>query len=303
MIKKLSMKKIFSILICCGLMTAANSQQQQSSSFYDLQGVFHNPSTAGTQKYSMVGASYRKQWSGINGGPATATIFGSTKLSKHDFGIGGYIYNDKTGPTSRTGVSMSFAKHIPTKTGTFSVGIETRFQQFGIDIEKLTQSLGADPVLGGGENKSKFDAGFGMSFTNDKFQVGASVSQLVQSKLDYYTGTLSRTGEARLYRHYYFHGLYKWAIDESTVVVPNFLLTYLPNAPTEFQGGARIEFNDLLLTGLAYRANQGWLVSAGVKIDKKATIGYSFEIYRSPLSIFDGGSNAHELLIRYDFLK
>jgi type IX secretion system PorP/SprF family membrane protein len=303
MIQFLTMKKILSIFICCSLVTAAYSQQQQSSSFYDLQGVFHNPSTAGTQKHAMVGVSYRKQWSGINGGPSTATIFGSTNLAKHNFGIGGYIYNDKTGPTSRNGVSLAFAKHIPTRDGIFSLGIETRFQQFGIDRQKLAESLGADPVLGSGDNKSKFDAGFGISYTNETFQVGASVSQLVQSKLDYYTGTLSRTGEAKLYRHYFLHGLYRLKVDESTVLVPNFLFTYLPNAPKEFQGGARLEFNDLLLTGLAFRANQGWLVSAGVKLDKKATIGYSFEIYRSPLSIFDGGSNAHELLIKYDFLK
>ena len=80
-------------------------------------------------------------------------------------------------------------------------------------------------------------------------------------------------------------------------------MTYLPNAPTEFQGGVRVEHNDLIQWGAAFRANQGWLVNAGIKIQRKTTIGYSFEIYKTPLSIYTSGSNAHELLLRYDFLN
>jgi type IX secretion system PorP/SprF family membrane protein len=297
------MKKIFITIISATAMLAGYGQQLQSSSFYDMQGVYHNPSTGGSLKHGMVGITYRKQWSGIAGSPTTATLFGSFLLPKHNFGIGGYIYSDKTGPTSRTGLNASFAKHIQMKKGMLSFGIETKFQQYSIDVEKLQQSLGSDPVLGNGDTKFKFDAGFGMSFTADNFQIGAAVSQLVQSKLDFYSGTLSRTGEAKLYRHYYVHGMYKIDIDESTTITPNFLFTYLPNAPKEFQGGARVEHNNLLQWGLAWRANQGWLVNAGVKIQRKTTIGYSFEIYKTPLSIYDGGSNAHELLLRYEFLK
>ena len=297
------MKKILLAIFSFSAVTTGFAQQLQSSSFYDQQGVFHNPSTAGVQKHGMVGVTYRKQWTGIAGSPTTATLFGSTFFAKQNFGLGGYIYNDKTGPTSRTGMNLAFAKHIPMKKGTFSVGIETKFHQYAIDIEKLSQSIGSDPVLGNGDSKFKFDAGFGISYTSDNLQVGASVAQLVQSKLDFYSGNLSRTGEAKLYRHYYFHGLYKFQVDESTTLTPNFLLTYLPNAPKEFQGGVRVEHSELLQWGVAYRAHQGWLVNAGVKIQKKTTIGYSFEIYKSPLSLFDGGSNAHELMLRYEFLK
>ena len=42
----------------------------------------------------------------------------------------------------------------------------------------------------------------------------------------------------RLYRHYYLHGSYQWTVDEATVITPNFLMIYLPNAPLEFQVGA-----------------------------------------------------------------
>ena len=299
--------KRYIILSCLLIVTAAGfSQQLQTSSLYDLQGVTFNPSLAGTgPEKGMVGASYRAQWSGISGSPKTATVFGSVDLPKHKFGLGGYLYNDKTGPTSRTGASISFAKHIVMKNqGKLSFGIETRFQQFAIDKAKLSASLGAnDPVLAGSGNEFKFDAGFGISYTDNKWQIGAAVSQLVQSKLDFYNGNLTPAQEGRLYRHYYFHGKYKWDVDEATSISPNFLLTYLPNAPVEFQGGVRVEHNQLFWWGLGARARQGFLLSAGINIQKSFTVGYAFDIYRTPSSVFESGGNAHELLLRYSFSK
>jgi type IX secretion system PorP/SprF family membrane protein len=278
------------------------SQQLQTSSMYELQGVLHNPSMAGMQDYDMAGINYRSQWNGISGAPKTLTAFGSFSLPKHKIGIGGYLYSDKTGPTSRTGVQLALAKHIVTLAGnTFSMGIETRLMQYSLDKAKLVQTLGSDPVIGGSDNRMKFDAGFGISYKTPNWQVGASVSQLVQSKLDFYTGNLTRTEEARLYRHYYLHGLYKWKVDGATTIIPNTMIIYLPNAPADFIIGARVEHNSVFWWGLGYRARQSYMLSAGVNINKKITLGYSFEDYVSPISTFDGGQNGHELLLRYNW--
>ena len=298
------MKRLFIVAFGLCAFATANAQQLQTSSFYDMQGVLHNPSMAGTSGKGMVGATYRSQWSGLSGNPKTATVFGSFALPQHNIGLGGYLYNDKTGPTSRTGIQVAFAKHITVGNGgKFSLGIEAKGMQYAIDREKLSQTIGSDPALGNSDNKFKFDAGFGVSYANEKFTVGASVSQLIQSKLDYYTGNLSTTEEGRLYRHYYFHGSYKWKLDENTVLKPNFLMIYLPNAPVDFQGGVRVEHNELFWWGVGYRAKQSFMLSAGVNIDKKFTIGYSFDIYQNPVSSFDKGGSAHEVLLRYNIFK
>ena len=296
-------KNIFILLfLVCG--ATATAQQLQTSSMYDLQGVFHNPSTAGVGK-SIVGATYRTQWSSISGAPKTATVFGSFDLPDLKIGLGGYLYSDKTGPTSRTGLQLAFAKHIATGNGgIFSLGIEAKGLQYSIDKAKLTETLGADPAIGAsGDNKFMFDAGFGISYTGKKLQLGASVSQLVQSKLSYYTGNLTRNEEGRLYRHYYFHGLYKLNVDGSTIITPNFLVVYLPNAPTEYQLGARVEHNERFWWGVGYRLKQSWMLSAGVHVTKKFIIGYSFDIYQTPVSVYETGANAHEILLRYNLSK
>jgi hypothetical protein len=45
------------------------------------------------------------------------------------------------------------------------------------------------------------------------------------------------------------------------------------------------------------------MLSAGIKVQQKLTVGYSFDIYSTPLSVFDRGANAHELLLRYQMGK
>jgi type IX secretion system PorP/SprF family membrane protein len=243
-------------------------------------------------------------WSGIAGSPVTALVYGSTFLEKANIGVGAYLYSDVTGPTSRRGIQTSYAYHIPTNNGgTFSVGLEARFQQFAIDKAMLIDALGNDPVMGGATNRFKGDAGLGLAYTAKKWQLGMSVSQLIQSALNFYSGSLTRIEEARLYRHFYLHGSYQWKVDANTTVTPNFLVIYLPNAPTELQAGARVEHRELFWWGLAFRSRQSAILSAGVNLQKRFSLGYSFDIYRTPLSLFDAGSNAHELTLRLRLKK
>jgi type IX secretion system PorP/SprF family membrane protein len=297
------MKKQILLLISL-ISIAASAQQLMTSSLYDVQGNLHNPAVTGVGGQRMFGATYRSMWSGIDGSPTTALIFGSTYLNKIKAGVGGYLYSDVTGPTSRKGIQTSFAYHIPLlNTDILSLGLEARFQQYAIDKTMLIEAIGSDPVMGGPANQFKGDAGFGVAYTSKKFQVGASVSQLIQSKLDFYTGTLTTTEKSRLYRHFYLFGSYKWKVDDNTMVIPNFLMIYLPNAPTEIQAGARVEHRELFWWGLSLRARQSWMLSAGVNVQKKLRLGYSFDIYSTPLSVFDKGPNAHEVILCYQFVK
>lgn len=296
------MKQYIAACLLLALVSTASSQQLQNSSLYDLQGVFHNPSLAGVAKLNSVGVSYRTQWSGITGSPKTVTAFGSFKMPKNEMGVSGYVYSDETGPTSRTGVQLAFAKHIIfANKANLSLGIETRLLQFAIDKTKLSQTLGNDPVLGGNSNNTKFDAGFGISYTTEKWQAGASVSQLAQSDLKFYSGNLSRTETAKLYRHYYLHGKYLINVDGSTTITPNALFTILPNAPVEFQGGVRIEHEELIWFGFGYRVHQGPMFSAGINIKENFMFGYAFDIYNRPLPTTNNGSTAHEFLFKYTF--
>lgn len=292
--------------IIFGLMaaTSLNAQQLHTSNNYELQTTFHNPAMAGNQTSDMLGMSYRKQWAGISGAPATTTAFGSVDIPKKLIGLSGYLYSDKTGPTSRNGLQMAFAKHLPVDEngGHFSLGLEARFFQFALDRNKLS-SIATDPAIANTTNQTKFDLGFGFAYNSKNFQFGMSVSQLIQSKLDFYSGNLTTNAQARLYRHYYVHSQYRINAWEGAVIVPNFLMIYLPQARrSEVQVGARIE-RDLFWVGAGYRANQSYMLNAGIHVNDKFSVGYSYDDFTSPLSTFDGRAGGHEIMLKYRFNK
>jgi type IX secretion system PorP/SprF family membrane protein len=297
------MKKIIFHIILLSCSYVANAQQLQTSSLYDVHGVYHNASIAGVAKNNFVGATYKTQWSGINGRPTTATVFGSFKLPKQKLGVSGYLYNDVTGPTARTGIQIGLAKHIALQNGaTLSFGIENRVQQYSINKAKLPSLIG-DPAIAGKENSFKYDAGVGGSYTSETFQIGVSVAQLIQSKLNTYVGNLTPNQESRLYRHYYLHSLYNIKTDNETVITPNVLFIYLPNAPLEVQGGVRLEHNNSFWYGINAKWKQGVMLSAGLRVNKNLLVGYAFDIYKTPLNLFDNGSYGHEFILRYDLTK
>ena len=127
------MKKQYILGFTLLLSATSMAQQLHLSSFYDLQGFLHNPAMVGTQK-DMVAATYRSQWSGVNGGPKTATVYGSFNIEKMGAGVGGYIFNDVTGPTSRRGIAFDIAKHVKVNDkAKVSLGIELKLQQYALD--------------------------------------------------------------------------------------------------------------------------------------------------------------------------
>jgi type IX secretion system PorP/SprF family membrane protein len=287
-------KKLLTILLISG--GGLSAQQLQITSFYDQYGVMLNPATAGQADF--IGGSFRSQWSSMPGAPQTSSLYGSVGFERSKTGLSGYLYNDITGPTRRTGLQVAYAYRIPMKKGTFSVGIEGRAQQFAVDAARFEQTVGGnDPVFASDKNQLKGDAGLGAAFTSKKYSIGLSVSQLIQSKLKW----TSTSAQGRMYRHYFAGGYYHLQVDEATVITPHALAVYLPNSPTELQGGIRVEHDQTFWYGLGYRARQSWMLSAGVRIRKQFSVGYSFDMYRRPLSDFEGGSSAHEVNLRYDF--
>src|SRR3982751_6784723 len=113
------MKRALPLLLLLLLLlasTRAQAQQQAQYSQYMNNNYILNPGATGVEDYIDVKFSYRTQWTGLEGAPKTyyASITSSLgkwrttdKRTMRDrrrpfHAIGGLVYNDVTGPTSRT---------------------------------------------------------------------------------------------------------------------------------------------------------------------------------------------------------
>ena len=295
--------KITTLLLVSVFMLNTNKAQQIFKlSQYTQHNFLYNPAAAGANDEASIGATYRKMWSGMPGGPQTTLLYGDKYFAKKKTGIGISLYTDKTGPTSRTGgqANISYSVEMGNERR-LMFGLAGTVLQYRIDKESFSHYIPNDPLLASDGTEIKGDAAAGIYYRSNTFNAGVSVQQLVQSKLKFVKS--SSNPEGRLYRHYFVMANYNWRTDESNVLVPNVLLKYLPNTPVDFEGGVRLEHKDLIWVGFNYHYKQSYSAFAGLKVDHKLAIGYALDVYNTPLSVFDDGGTAHEISLRYYFGK
>ena len=298
------MRKFLLLVLFCNAIQYGYSQQLHFMSQYLQHNSMLNAGAAGIANKDMVGVSYRSQWSAFPGNPRTYMIYGDVNMEKYKAGLGGYVYRDETGPTSRTGIQLAFSKHIISKDEKqkLGLGIELRGLQYALDKGKVLNALGNDPALGGASSKFGIDAGAGIYYTDGKLSVGAAVSQLIQSKLQLADVPNAKIS-GKLYRHYNFNANYRIQTGDDIYLIPNALVRVIEHSPTEFEGGMKLDYQDKIWFGFIYRVRQLYSIQTGIKIADKLNVSYSYDAYSGPISVYDGGSGAHEIGLRFDIGK
>ena len=282
--------------------TNSFAQQIFRLSQYTQNIVVYNPAAAGVVNTGSAGLIYKKMWSGIEGGPQTTVFVGEKAFSSKNVGAGLVLYNDVTGPTSRSGAEASLSYSINWDNNQkLSFGLSGVMLQERIDKSAIEKDIPGDPLLNASGSTISGDAGAGIFYSSPKWNVGFSAKQLIQSKLDFIK--TSTELEGRLYRQFYLMGSYNWKTDEDNVIVPNFLLKLNSNAPADFELGARLIHKNLFWVGFNYHKDQDYSAFAGLNFGKKYSIGYAFDQYKTPLSVFDNGGDAHEVSLKYYFKK
>jgi type IX secretion system PorP/SprF family membrane protein len=298
------MKKIKLLFALTVLSLSMQAQQLHFMSQYLQHNSMINPGAAGMSDADFVGMSYRSQWSSFPGNPKTYMLYGDVLLDKLKAGVAGYVYRDETGPTSRTGIQLAYSYHITSKNEKHKIGLglELRGLQYAIDKGKLVGALANDPALAGASAKLGIDAGAGVYYTGDKLSAGLAVSQLIQSKLQLADVPNLKTN-GRLYRHYNLNANYKFHTGDDIYLIPNALFRYVQNAPSEFEIGTKLDYQDKLWMTIMYRVGQSYSLQTGFKIADKVRLSYSYDAYNNPINAFDGGSGGHEIGLKFDFNK
>ena len=298
----MQIRSIFSLFLLLVVSNLLQAQQMFTLSQFTQHNFIINPAAAGASDQASIGGTYRKMWASMPGGPQTTILFGDKYFEKKNVGVAFVLYDDKTGPTSRTGgqLNLSYSVQIE-KDKKIMFGLGGQVIQYRINKSEFSQYIPNDPLLASSGTTIKGDAAAGVYYKSPTLNIGFSVQQLIQSKFNFIKS--STNPEGKLYRHLYAMASYNLRADEDNVLVPNALCQFVPGLPADISAGIRLEHKDLLWVGFSYHHNQSYSAFAGVKIDHKFSIGYAFDQYTTPLSYFDDGSSAHEISLRYYFGK
>jgi len=299
------MKKIalFFVSICLG--ATSYSQQLPQITQHMINNYAVNPAVAGMYDYYQVKTTIRNQWVGFTDAPRTTILSIYGKKSER-VGLGGLVFNDQTGPTSRVGGSASYTYSFPlTRSVKMSFALSGGFTQFKITKQGLNiLNLNDRILLGGDVVRSAPDATFGFNMYGNKWYLGAAIPQLLSVNLnlmsDDYTRIYNEVSQANLERHFYVLGAYKHSFNPFWSIEPSLLLKSVKAAPLQADFGVKTTYDDRLWFGMDYRNNGEMAVLLGYSIKERYLIGYSYDIPSSDMSVSSSGS--HEFMIGIRFL-
>jgi type IX secretion system PorP/SprF family membrane protein len=274
------------------------AQQLPHYTQYMFNDFVINPAIAGVYDYYQIRTNHRFQWVGLMDPPMTNSISFYGPSAKLDMGYGGYIYNDVTGPTSRTGVTGSYAYNIAvTGDVRLSMGLYASIMQYRVDGTQLNPADVSDPSILSVVSTSYLpDAGLGLYLYADKFYVGLSVAQLLSNSVTIFE---NKDGVNRLKTHINLIGAYRFWIDEDWLIEPSLMIKGAAPKEFSFDITARVEWKKMLWAGVSYRYEDAVGILLGYSFDDMLFFGYSYDIGISELSKYNTGS--HEIMIGYRF--
>ena len=293
------MKRFFHITILL-LFTATGLLAQQLPHFtqYQFNNFLFNPAVAGVKDFYQVMSNHRFQWIGITDPPMTNTLSINGPHGKLPMGFGGMLYNDVTGPTSRTGFSGAYAYNVEINGDIrLSMGLSLGLLQFKIDGTQLTiknpDDLAIQPIV---YSTYVPDAGVGLYAYGEDWYAGFSVGQLFNNKLKIYE---QKTGLNKLKSHFYLNGGYNYEINRDLTLKSAALISGTSPKIIQFDISSVVEYQEMVWGGLSFRNKDAVSVLLGYEYNSKIFLGYSYDLGISGIRSYNSGS--HEIMFGYRF--
>lgn len=293
MIKSLRLT-FFLFAFACGAVHAQDVPlftQKLTNSF------LYNPSVAGNSIGSLT-LSHRQYFSGALDAPSTNFFSVHTPFGKYRFGTGLNFYQDRTGVTENLYASAAFAYHIKiTDDKSFSMGLSGEYDNQKLNPRHYDALDLDDPALNQSGSFNSVDFSFGLSFRSRYLTLGGSANRLKAL-----TGVLDSANTFPAFYSATARLTFPMA-GERDLLEPMVTFRGFAEGSKQIDAGLFYTYNDFLTLGGSYRTGGSGVinVTAGVKILKAVTIGYSRDLYMGDVSRGVGATN--EFTLRFDYMN
>ena len=285
--------KLFFFLICL-LGNFVYSQQLPLNSQYIYNPLVINPAFSGITESSSIILMNRNQWTGFVDEPIrTTSIAAHHALNNQKHGLGSLLFSDRTGAINIHGLDLMYSFKFPIFLNyNLSLGISGNIYQYVFDDSNLNTAT-FDPILNGEiQKKINFDSNFGFLVYDDFLFFGASIVNLIQSKVL----TQDINGPNQFARNYYFFGGYNFT-DEVTKIgfEQSFLLKKTEYTDFQYDINLKAIFNNIFWLGAGYRSNDELIALFGFNYDKFSLI-YSIDYNYGEIGNYSGASHEFSLV-------
>lgn len=298
----MTMKNSIYTLILAGLASVSSAQQLPLFSQYYYNPFIYNPGFTGSDEKANAYAIHRSQWKDIPGAPVTYALTVDGPVWDNKVGLGLSLFSDQTALLQRNGIYTSYSYKFKLTGDHYLVpGLSFGMTDNRIDLSQAVVKDVNDPnLLTTNRREVAFDANFGIAYMWKDLRVGLSAMQLFGNKIGYLNNDNSGIYQ-KLQQHFLLSAQYGVMISESAKVkaLPSIMLRYTQGAPFQFDVNAIFEWNDMVRGGVSYRHGYAMGLTAGVKLNKSLSAGYTYELVISPVKQYSGGG--HEVMLGYSF--
>ena len=272
----------------------AHAQQYPRRTLFMVNPYAVNPAAAGVNRDIPLYTTYRSQWNGTNVHPKTFYLTANKQLP-NGFGIGGVLFQDKTGAYSTTSFEFSGASHIAiSRKQSVAFGLSGIGTQYVFDLSNAVVQDPNDLALGGGVKQSSFslNANAGMMLYGQNYYFGVSIPYLLQPKLNFGSGNINE----RVIRHYQLMGSYEFSLTKEWGLSTSIFTRFTEATPMQVDLNALLNYNRDLCFGLTYRPKAAWAAMLGWKFEGYS-IWYSYEMNTGIAQAL--GFSSHEFTLGY----
>ena len=286
------MKKLILILFALVIAQEITAQQDPQYTQYMYNMNIINPAYAGISEGLSIGALYRSQWVGLDGGPETFTFNIHSPVGKQ-LALGLSVISDKIGPVEETNAYVDVSYTIP-------VGMETRlafgvkggftFHDIAIAESQIALVDPGDPFFAQAINETTPNIGAGVYFYKpNKYYISASVPNILNGVHLDANGT--KIGSET--EHFFAAAGYVFDLSDNFKLKPHALLKYATDAPISYDLNANLFMYDLVEVGVGYRLDDSFSGMVNFQVMDNLRIGYAYDAIQSDLDIVTNLSLIH----------
>jgi type IX secretion system PorP/SprF family membrane protein len=291
------MKNLVIILFTLLCASQVNAQQDPQYTQYMYNMNIINPAYTGSTEGLAVGALYRSQWVGLDGGPETFTFNIHSPVGKR-VGLGLSVISDQIGPVKETNAYVDFSYTIPVGTVTklaFGVKGGFTFHDIGIGESQITLIDQGDPFFANAINETTPNIGAGAYFYKpSKYYISVSIPNILNGvHLDANGTKIGSESE-----HFFAAAGYVFDLSENFKLKPHTLIKYAFDAPVSYDINANVFMFDVVEVGVGYRLEDSFSGMVNFQVMDNLRIGYAYDAIQSDLDIVT--SSSHEIFINFD---
>lgn len=275
---------------------SAKGQYDVSFSHYWALEPSFNPAAVGKEMKINVAAAYNMTLAGFENNPKTMYAGGDLPLYflKSYHGVGAQFMNDAIGLFSHKRFALQYAYKHSLFGGTLSVGVNIGMLSETFDGSKVDLETPGDPAFPTSEaTGSAFDLGAGIYYTHRDWYAGVSVMHANAPVVK-----IGDSQEFKIDRTYYLTGGYNIKLRNPLLSIQSSALARTDGTAYRVDVGGRLRYTHdqkMMYAGVSYSPTNSVTAMIGGNFHG-VTLGYSYEVYTSAISI---GNGSHEIFIGY----